>query len=71
MVSCFPMVLCCLSFTFTFLFFDAQSNADVSATVTYGFDFHAAVSRDNIHGVQFHPESHHWGEQLLSNFVKF
>jgi len=52
-------------------FFDAQDKQDVAATACYGFDFDAAVSRGHIHGVQCHPEkSHHWGEQLLKNFVE-
>lgn len=52
-------------------FFDAAEKSDVAATAHYGFDFDAVVSRDHIHGVQCHPEkSHHWGEQLLKNFVE-
>jgi glutamine amidotransferase len=52
-------------------FFEASNKEDVSAMASYGLDFHAAVSRGNIHGVQFHPEkSHHWGERLLTNFVE-
>lgn len=52
-------------------YFDAIDKADVAATAHYGFDFDAVVSRDHIHGVQCHPEkSHHWGEQLLKNFVE-
>jgi glutamine amidotransferase len=52
-------------------FFDAQDRRDVSATSNYGMDFDAVVSRGHIHGVQCHPEkSHHWGEQLLKNFVE-
>lgn len=52
-------------------FFDAENKEDVAATASYGFDFDAVVSRGHIHGVQFHPEkSHHWGEQLLKNFVE-
>lgn len=52
-------------------FFDAQDEQDVAATARYGLDFHAVVSRGHIHGVQCHPEkSHHWGEQLLKNFVE-
>jgi len=51
-------------------FFDAVDKQDVAATANYGFEFDAAVSRGHIHGVQCHPEkSHHWGEQLLTNFV--
>jgi glutamine amidotransferase len=52
-------------------FFDAQDKNDVVATSCYGLDFDAVVSRGHIHGVQCHPEkSHHWGEQLLKNFVE-
>lgn len=52
-------------------YFDAQDKQDVAATASYGLDFDAVVSRGHIHGVQCHPEkSHHWGEQLLKNFVE-
>ena len=52
-------------------YFDAEDKNDVAATASYGLDFDAVVSRGHIHGVQCHPEkSHHWGEQLLKNFVE-
>ena len=52
-------------------FFDAEDKQHVAATASYGLDFDAVVSCGHIHGVQCHPEkSHHWGEQLLKNFVE-
>jgi len=37
----------------------------------YGSDFDSAIGRDNIYGVQFHPEkSHRFGMQILKNFAE-
>jgi len=39
-------------------------------TAEYGYTFTAAIQRDNIIGVQFHPEkSHKFGMKLLENFA--
>lgn len=43
---------------------------DVAAVARHGYPFAAAVLRDNIAGVQFHPEkSHVFGMALLDRFV--
>jgi glutamine amidotransferase len=39
-------------------------------STTYGFDFTSAIEKDNLLGVQFHPEkSHRFGMELLKNFI--
>lgn len=48
---------------------DMEEN--VLMTCDYGYEFAASVVKDNIMGVQFHPEkSHDFGMALLRNFVK-
>lgn len=43
---------------------------DVTATIPYGTPICVAVSRGNVHGVQFHPEkSHKFGMRLLNHFA--
>lgn len=49
-----------------------DDDRNVAATCTYGRDFCCAVSKDNILGVQFHPEkSHKHGMALLKNFAEW
>lgn len=48
-----------------------QNPSDVAARTSYGYDFASAVAKENVYGVQFHPEkSHSFGMKLLENFVK-
>lgn len=46
--------------------------SDVILTTTqYGYEFVSAIEKDNIIGVQFHPEkSHKFGMKFLKNFVE-
>lgn len=42
---------------------------DVLTSTNYGYEFVSSVQKDNIYGVQFHPEkSHKFGMKLLTNF---
>jgi len=47
-----------------------DDQTDTLFETNYGYNFTSAFSRDNIIGVQFHPEkSHKFGMQLLGNFA--
>ena len=51
---------------------DAADAADVLATTDHGGTLVAAVGRDNIMGVQFHPEkSQAYGIQFLKRFLEW
>jgi glutamine amidotransferase len=46
-----------------------SNDLNILATSNYEDTFHSAFVKDNIRGVQFHPEkSHKFGMQLLKNF---
>jgi len=54
--------------SYHFLF---KEPSEVIATTTYGYEFACAFQKENIYGVQFHPEkSHKYGMKLLQNFSK-
>jgi glutamine amidotransferase len=41
------------------------------ATATYGITFDCGLIRENIMGLQFHPEkSHRFGMEIMRNFVE-
>lgn len=51
---------------------EAERNPDIAGRTRYGVDLAAAVARDNIFAVQFHPEkSARAGLQLLKNFTNW
>ena len=57
---------------FTHSYYCAVSQkADWAASTDYGLAFASAVQKDNIYGVQFHPEkSQKVGQKILANFFK-
>ena len=47
------------------------NSSDILATTDYGINYACAVQRENIYGVQFHPEkSQRVGLQILKNFLE-
>lgn len=62
------------SFRFYFVhsyFMSPTTDRDALLIANYGQEFVAGVARDNIVGLQFHPEkSHRFGMTLLKNFVE-
>ena len=49
-----------------------NQQADILAESNYSYNFVAAVEKQHIVGVQFHPEkSHKFGMKLYENFIKF
>ncbi len=50
---------------------ECDNPANILSTTPYGFDFASSIRKENILGVQFHPEkSHRFGMKLLKNFVE-
>jgi imidazole glycerol-phosphate synthase subunit HisH len=52
-------------------YFHCIKAENIVAVTDYGNQFACIVNKENIYGVQFHPEkSHQWGIQLLKNFAE-
>ncbi|MDN3639980.1 imidazole glycerol phosphate synthase subunit HisH [Simiduia curdlanivorans] len=52
-------------------YFEPEATENCMGRCDYGLLFSCAVNKDNVYGVQFHPEkSHHFGELLLKNFAE-
>ena len=52
-------------------YFKCNNIDDILTTTNYGGEFTSSVNKENIYGVQFHPEkSHKFGMKLLENFAK-
>ena len=57
-------------FYFAHSYFVKAAPEDVLANTSYGVEFASVIGKENIFGVQFHPEkSHRKGLKLLSNFA--
>lgn len=50
---------------------ECYETKDILTLTNYGYDFVSSFEKENIIGVQFHPEkSHKFGMQLLRNFIE-
>lgn len=51
--------------------FVCKNDEEIMAKSEYGYEFTCAVHKENIYGMQFHPEkSHKYGMRIFENFVK-
>ena len=65
-----PICANCNGLSDSKFYFKNRFNSDVLNTTDYSYEFVSAVEKNNIFGVQYHPEkSHDIGDQLLMNFI--
>ena len=51
-------------------YFQCEDLNNIVAYTKYGEKFASIINKDNIYGVQFHPEkSHKWGLELFKSFI--
>ena len=51
--------------------FQPIQHSDVVGTTRYDYSFASVIERDNIYGVQFHPEKSHFaGRKIFKNFLR-
>ena len=52
-------------------YFNLKNSGNMIASTEYGIRFPSAINKENLFGVQFHPEkSQKFGRQLILNFIK-
>ena len=52
------------------IYVSPRHDAHVLAVTDYNGAFASSIGRDNIFGVQFHPDNVSWGVRLLKNFAE-
>ena len=52
-------------------YFNCKNKKNVISETNYGIDFPSIINKENIYGIQFHPEkSSDQGLEILKNFIE-